>query len=241
MHNGLPAFFHTFASPSDSLQVQDNESGGSVRDQGFHLKLSTGESCFVALMPVPVPNNEADEGVQFSLSSLRHQWKLPPHCAHLVVTFRAVAHSLPVVRVSRFTSLLAAVTKSAPSVGVYWGNAGATHDPEFFVSVAADPGIVPRIMLWSGVSIAREGDGRLSLLSLGMKQLGLPDLLLVAGESSEPLALETMINLLGYVAELGEQLPEGDTVGRSAEERLTVSYVQSPVDPGKKVWRVVMP
>jgi hypothetical protein len=36
----------------------------------------------------------------------------------------------------------------------------------------------------------------------------------------------------------GKALLEGDTVGRTAEEKLPVRYVPSPVDPKQKVWRV---
>lgn len=97
------------------------------------------------------------------------------------------------------------------------------------------------MMLWSGVSIAREKDGRLSFLSLGMEQLKLPNLLLVAGESSKAVAVETLYDLLAYVAERGQPLPEGDTVGRSNDERLPVHYVESPINPKKKVWRVELP
>jgi hypothetical protein len=47
-----------------------------------------------------------------------------------------------------------------------------------------------------------------------------------------------MFDLLGYVASIGKPLPDGDTVGRTADERLPVSYVPSPLDSSKKVWRV---
>ena len=39
----------------------------------------------------------------------------------------------------------------------------------------------------------------------------------------------------------GEALPEGDTVGRTASEKLPVHYVPSPVDLKVKVWRVELP
>jgi hypothetical protein len=97
------------------------------------------------------------------------------------------------------------------------------------------------MMLWTGISIAREPDGRLSMLSLGMRQLDLPDLLLVVAEPSEDTALETFFDLLSYVASRGEPLPEGDTVGRTADEKLPVHYVESPIDSGERVWRVEVP
>jgi hypothetical protein len=102
-------------------------------------------------------------------------------------------------------------------------------------------GLMSRILLWSGVSVARESDGRLSLLSLGMKQLNLPNLLLVSGKSSASIALQTMFDLLAYVAERGAAIPAGDTVGRTADEKLPVRYVQSPIEPAAKVWRVELP
>jgi hypothetical protein len=233
--------FRDFAAAGEEIREEADHSEDIASDQVISLTLSTGERSFVALMRAAVPNGEADQGAQFSLSRFRNNWELPPHNAHLLVTFHAITDSTPIDRLSRFTSLLAAVTKASPAVGVYWGNAGATHDSEFFVSIASEHGIVPRIMLWSGVSIAREKDGRLSLLSLGMEQLDLPNLHLFAGEGSESVALETMYDLLSYVAERGKPFPEGDTLGRTNDERLPVHYVRSPVDAKKKVWRVELP
>jgi hypothetical protein len=194
---------------------------------------------FVASMPVPVPNGEADEAVRFSISAMGTGWKLPPHAAHLVVTLAGTDSSSRATALSCFTSFLAAVSKASRGIGVYWGNAGATHDPAFFISMAQERGLQSRITLWTGVSTAREADGRLSLLSLGMQQLNLPDLLLVAPNSmSGNDALGTFFDLLAYVTDRGKPLPEGDTVGRTAEEQLPVRYVPSPVDANRQVWRV---
>lgn len=228
--------------PKARLSEAAREGTDPATGEILMLHLDTGETAFVALMPAPVPDGEADGAAQCSVSSLGTGWKLPAHSAHLIVTMtHSDSRFSALDRLSRFTSLLAAVAKASASVGIYWGNAGATHDPQFFYSIAADPGVVPRIMLWTGVSVADEGEGRLSILSLGMQQLGLPDLLLVASESAEDVALETFFDLLAYVANRGKALPEGDTVGRTAEERLPVHYVDSPIDKAKKVWRVELP
>lgn len=40
------------------------------------------------------------------------------------------------------------------------------------------------------------------------------------------------------LAERGTPLPDGDTVGRTNDERFPVHYVTSPVDLKKRVWRV---
>jgi Domain of unknown function (DUF4261) len=70
-----------------------------------------------------------------------------------------------------------------------------------------------------------------------MKQLDLPDVLLVVSKDKSDDALSTLFDLIGYEV-LHGVLPEGDTFGRSATEKLPVHYVPSPVDPSVKVWRV---
>ena len=129
--------FRDFGEPGETPQPEIAGTDKSETDQVISLRLSTGETAFVALVPAAVPNREADENAQFSVLSWRGNWTLPPHRAHYVVALQSPPTSTPIVQVSRFTSLVAAVIKSSPAVGVYWGNAGATHDSDFFVSVAA--------------------------------------------------------------------------------------------------------
>jgi hypothetical protein len=212
-----------------------HQSGGV---EALSFEFGSDEPIFVALIPAAVPKGEADEGVQFSVSALGTGWILPDHSAHLVVTAPGASSLSPLAELSRFTSFLAAVVKSSQAVGVYWGNAGATHDPGFFTEVASEPGVVPRIMLWTGLSVARDQDGRLSLLSLGMRQLQLPDLMLVVSKSAEDSAIEFFFDLLSYSASRGEPIPAGETVGRTADERFPVRYVPSPINKGTEVWRV---
>jgi hypothetical protein len=233
--------FEAFAAPGESLHHDVAEAKADGPDSVLSFHLDAGERCFVALMPAPVPRGEADRAAEFSLSSFRNGWKLPGHQAHLLVTLAVAPGDTPHSSLSRFTTVLAAVTAASPAVGVYWGNAGATHDAEFFLSIAREQGIVPRLMLWNGVSVARERDGRLSLLSLGMSQLALPNLLLVSGPDSQAAAMETMFDLLAYVAQRGAAIREGETVGRTDEERLPVRYVTSPVDAEARVWHVELP
>lgn len=226
--------FGAYAPTDQRLRLRGNEAGKQI----LEFEISPSGTAFVALMPLAVPKGEADDAVRFSVSALGTGWKLPSHKAHLMVNLRDAETQSHIETLSRFTSLLAAVAEASQAVGIYWGNAGATHDPKFFMSIARERDLVSQIMLWTGVSIARDDNGRLSLLSLGMKQLNLPDLLLTAPKSAGNTALATFFDFLVYVANLGKPIPEGDTVGRTANERLAVHYVPSPIDPNTKVWRV---
>ena len=220
-----------FASLTENSRTLQRREGNEAV---LLFDLDDDDDAMVALMPMPVPNREADEAAAFSISSFGTGWTLPAHEAHLVVTLQS--STSPLDSLLTFTSLVAAVTEASPAVGVYCGNAGATHDPKFFIDVAREDSAESGIMVWNGVSAAKEADGRTSLLSLGMKQLDLPDLWLIAPSEMEPLVL--FFNLLSYVVDRGEPIPDGDTIGPTEEQRIPVRYVPSPVDPTTQVWRV---
>lgn len=235
--------YDEFAIRSERIvEVNDDEDDASEGEVAMFSFDDNDASVIAALIPATIPDGEMEAAIPCSISSLGDRGKEIDHGAHLIVTLMG-GGSLPRIdRLSLFTSVLAAIVKASNAPGVYWGNAGATHPAQFFMSVAQEPDMVPRIMLWTGVSMASEGEGKISLLSLGMKQLGLPNLLLVSSPENSSNAVETMFDLLAYVVRRGEPLPDGDTVGRTATEKLTVKYVPSPIDEeDAQVWSVELP
>jgi hypothetical protein len=198
-----------------------------------------GLTTIAALMPAPVPNREAEEAASRSLSSMRAEGFSPaPHAAHLlVVTLSAKESAL--TRLCGHTRVVAALAKASRASGVYEGSAGATHDPDFYATVVSDSSELP-LMVWNGVSIAKTSD-TVEILTLGMAQLELPDLLLVAPSGQATEALPFAFNLLNYVVSRGSAIPENETVGRTALEKLPVAYVPSPIDPATRVMRVELP
>jgi len=230
--------FPAYAIDGQSLRYRPEKPDRSRKASEDAVVLDTGGGqAMVMLLPTPIPKGEADEAARYSISALNGKWKLPPHQAHLIVTLHAPGNVT--TRLSLLTSILAAIAEASSAVGIYCGDAGATHDPRFFREIARSRTNESRLMLWTGISIAREG-ARYGLLSLGMSQFELPDLLLVVPPAKTDEAIPFMLDLLGMVVRDGKPLPEGDTVGRSATEKLPVRYVPSPVDPKAKVWRVEM-
>jgi hypothetical protein len=230
--------FPAYAVKGQSLRYRPEKQSNPKKGDGQIVALETdGGEVMVALMPRPIPKGEAEEAVRYSISALDGKWTLPPHKAHLIVTLHMRGDAT--TRLSLLTSTLAAISEASSAVGIYWGDAGATHDPKFFRDIAKARTTPSRLVLWTGVSIAREGQ-RYSLLSYGMNQFELPDLLLVVPRAKSDDAIPFLLELLGMIVESGKPLPEGDTVGRSATEKLPVHYVPSPVDAKVKVWRVEM-
>ncbi len=194
-----------------------------------------GINVLAALMPMPVPDGEAEGATERSLSGLNGSWTLPEHQAHLVVAQQGPALA-DLAQLTAFTRVVACIVRATDAVGVYWGEGGATHHPEFVVDMAHSELPLP---LWVGVSVAKAGAGQ-ELLSIGMKQLGLPELLL-STPTLEGAVFEFFYDLLAYAARRGKRLPEGDSVGRTEKEKLKIRYLPSPVDAAEEVWSVALP
>jgi hypothetical protein len=213
--------------------------GGEEGDPDQRALSVGGASLVLAAMPAPVPDGEAEEAVRLSLSALGTGWSLPEHGFHIIIAATNLDEASRVPERCDYTRLVAAVARACQAVGVYWGSASATHEPEFFFETARDMEVP--IALWTGVSVARDGDERVSLLSLGMSQFGMEDLLLTGPLTQAGEAIEMFFDLLAYAVRRGSTVVSGETIGRSDDERIEVQIVESPVDPEAKVWRVDLP
>lgn len=215
-----------------AAQKKGTRASGAMEQAAFSVG---GIDVLAALMPMPVPEGEADEATERSLSGFGGSWTLPEHRAHLVVAQQKVKGT-KLADLTAFTRVVAAIVRATNAVGVYWGEGGATHHPEFVVNIAHTELPLP---IWVGVSVASTDQGQ-ELLSVGMKQLGLPDLLLFSPEV-DGAVFEFFYDLLAYVTRRGKRLPEGDSVGRTEKEKLKVHYMPSPLDPSSEVWSVRLP
>jgi hypothetical protein len=225
-----------------------------VKESASGLALSVGGATVkVAAVPGPVPNAEADTSAFLSLSAVNGRWRLGKHTAHLVLSLEgamqtkaeglmsrlsgATRTATPLERLTHFTRVVAAVTKAAGGIGVHWAGGPVTHSPEFFAQVAKEAPLP--LPLWLGVSLTPEPRGRTTVLSFGMPQLSLPDLLLSGPAGDElPDTIDFFFSALATVAERGHAPGEGETIPRSLLSRPKVSYGSSPVDAAVKVWKL---
>ena len=220
--------------------VPDGESDGG--DDGIEVHMVNLEGigkAIIGLMDFPIPNGEAEASFPYSMSSLGEEAVLEDYQAHVMVTLMSDGTTKSKMEVmTAFTSLLAAICEVTPSIGVYWGNAGATHTASYFKDLARDPDSASQMMLWSGVSRAPEKGGKVSLLSMGMEQFGLPNLYMISPMTDVSEIFGRFFDLLHYLVTRDEAIPDGDTIGGSAEERIQVTYIKSPANDGSVVWRV---
>ncbi|MBD5782327.1 DUF4261 domain-containing protein [Pelagicoccus sp. NFK12] len=215
------------------------EASGEGNQKIITVSLPKLGTAFIALVDAKVPNNEAENHCDYSLESLSSPQASIEHRAHLMVTsLGTLEGTTPLEGIDAFTSLLAGIVESSSATGVYWGNSRATHSREFFLSLAGDCSVMPRVILWNGFSRGRENKHSMSFLSMGMNQLGLPELYLVFPQDETSVAVERFFDLLSYVAQRGEAIPAGDTIGASESQRIPVRYVKSPAGDKTTVWKI---
>jgi hypothetical protein len=178
---------------------------------------------------------EIEAGVDLSVSSFEGSWRLPPHTARLAVAYAGDSALRLDFALTIFTTIVAAVAGTVDTVGVYWPASGAIHEPRFFREIASQASMRPPVTLWTGVQVMRSDD-QVGLLSSGLpEQLDLPDLLLAAPAMQTDRALALFFQLIESMVRDGRAPAEDETVGRTADERLPVAYVTSPVSPERVV------
>lgn len=209
---------------------------------GFDL--GDGVEGAITLSSVPFPKGEAENHADYSLSFPPGQKpeSLGTHRAHLLVGVHG-GEPKTLASLERFTRFIAAITDATPhALGVYWAGARATHSREFLLDLAKAPEAASKLILWNGFKLALLEDGRPSVLSLGMSQLGILDLWIVGPKGTDlPSLIEWEFNLLAYAMNRGSAIPDGDTMGLTETQSILVKHVTSPIDPEKKVWKIELP
>lgn len=221
--------YESFGEPSLPLSQQSDDAKadptiGPDPEEAIDLQMwMLGDAqMFVGKMPAPVPGGEAEVNAATSLMAVNGGWEVPACNGHLIVTwFKTEVTS---EQLHAFTKAVAAVAKAANAEAVYWGEGIVTHPTDFFVEAAVDN----PLLAWNGISFAQEANDRVSVLSLGMAQLGLPDLMVEADADQLAGVFEFFLDILAYVYNRGQPIAHGETLGRTQDEKLRVQHKPSP-------------
>lgn len=211
------------------------------RDHLRALSVNTGAiEGIVALMPAPMPWSDLEGPCAVAWWWPEAAEKLKDHQAHAIVTLLNQTDNIIInyLAVTRLAACLAATTNAA---GVYWGAGTVVHSPERFVeqSTGAHPQNLP-LELWIDFRIQQTFDGQYQLLTTGLESLNKREIEIA------PCALPP-VELLGlgydiahYMLTSGAELHDGDTIGRSASERIRIRFTRSMWNRAGEVMRLEM-
>ncbi len=184
----------------------------------------------VALMPTPIPWSELEGPCATSWLWTEATECMQAHTNHFLVALTGGSMD-PIERRLLLTKLVSAVVFESDAVGVYWGDGTLVVEPKMFVEMAqtAGPKDLP-VPIWVDLRIAENDDDTVRCFTEGMAPLGfleieVPSSTLPAGE-----LLEFIGDTACYILNGRIQIPDGDTMGRTADEKYKVTHGQSMFD-----------
>jgi hypothetical protein len=212
------------------------QSTGSKDPQEFTMDGDA--SMLVMLVPVPVP--DADKMATGPTAVTREEAAAAP--AHLLVTVLGLRGTTR-ERDTRLAALTAAVIDNTPAVAVTFGPGVVPHKARLFSEMAAlgmQEGLLPPEMSVD-ITTARETDERMSFLTHGMARHGREELYVTCPIQGKG-ALDFVFGMVRWLLDdPPKELPTGDTLGRSATEKILIQRVPNPTGQGPAVMRLDLP
>ncbi|MBC7171228.1 MAG: DUF4261 domain-containing protein [Polyangiaceae bacterium] len=185
-------------------------------------------------MPAPVP--EADVRGALPLSpGLSDEAPVLAHATHLIV----VSHGGELSALERRSHLsvgVAAAADASDAVAVFWSEGSVLHDVEAFVEEVRSQAIP--VPLWFGLSVARPTEEDIELLTVGLRWLGHPDLLVSADLANADAAFGFVYDCVCYAIEEDHVLEAGESIGLGDEHALEIESIDSPIEPGVEVLKI---
>lgn len=195
---------------------------------------------FFSLMPAPIPWGDLEGPCRTTLFWQDAEQTLRNHTHHFISSLLE-GPGTPLERHIWFTKFVAAVAELSDVAGIYWGGGTVVNSPEVFcgqAEVLADDDLFPP--LWIDHRIWKEGR-KVRFATTGLHAFGLPELE-AEGEGWPPGELfEFCQNLVTYVIQRGAPIPDGDSVGRTAEEKLKIRHARSMWERDGLVMNLTIP
>jgi hypothetical protein len=131
--------------------------------------------------------------------------------------------------------LTTAIVRASPAIGAMLGHGLCFHRADFFAEVVErDPSTLPMLVCIDFTRAPEPGD-RMSILSHGMVRYGREEFFVTCAVRGKG-AFDFVMSMVGWMLDDStKELPTGDTVGRTAEERIIVQRVPSPTGEGPPV------
>lgn len=180
-------------------------------------------------MPRPIPWSDLEGPASCAWHWPEAVSVLRDHASHLIVGVR-VADDSPMNCAIRLTLLTAAICAAAPSAtAVYWPSGTCVSSAPRFIELAREmrPDSLP-LLAWVEFRVFPNDDrSRWSVFTTGLKPLGLMEIEVRDAQGSPSVLVEKVLDMADYLSQVGLVLKDGDTIGTTADEKLSIHHVPS--------------
>lgn len=211
-----------------NIELSGNNDGGSLVAMMGDITL------VVALMPTPVPNEEAEY-----YASANYMWKnaveaAKSHKAHILIS--VLGKDADLLEAGKlFTKVVSSCLKQDHAIAVYTD--GAVFQPQFYREVASfmqqDKDALPILdWVWFGVCRTDEYTG---IYTYGMRKFGKEEMEVYATNANLNEVRDFLLDIVTYVLDSDVTLKDGDTIGFSEEQKLRVTLSDAVALGGKSL------
>jgi hypothetical protein len=178
-------------------------------------------------IPRPVPWSDLENPCATSLLWPTAGDVLRGHTEHLLLS--VTSSDDPLARMRLLTQVTASALAACPAaLGVYWPDAALVIPPAMFLDYATHtlPDGLP-VHLWVGFRAGKGATGKTVGFTVGMASLGHREIETENSTDAPGELRQRLYELAKYLLERGPVVTPGQTVGRTAEERIRVSFAPS--------------
>jgi hypothetical protein len=191
-----------------------------------------GGNLAVSLMPAPIPWSELEGPCATAWWWPAAEQVMRPHKFHFIVALIG-GQIDPVERRVILTRVVREVVKGADAVGVYWGEGTLVHDPVKFVQdTASVSGTDIPGPLWIDVRVEPTDSDALRCFTTGLAPLGFHEIEVDKSRLDPGELMGFVGDTACYIVNGRKQIKDGETMGRTANERYKVRFVPSMFDRG---------
>lgn len=206
------------------------------------VTVSRGKSTvgFLAHIPAPIPNHEADENADGNLLWPDGRDEAGKHRSHVIVTNLSEEDQTPIQSAIEVSRLALVALELFDGIGVYWGNAHVCNSRNVFEgfceNISEENLPVP---VWLRFQLVRASKDEIGLYTLGMNQFDLMEIEVDRCKMNVQDLFEFVSNIAHYLIQSGPVIADGNTVGGSENERVLVRHSASVVDQSRQVYKIV--
>ncbi len=202
----------------------DDENSLIINYQGAMLN--------IALIPGPIPGNEATEAATENYMWQAAVQQTSQHTGHLLVAVLGIGQSI-IENGEMLVKLTAAACKQPGALGVYAN--GVVYPPDYYQHFAGmlKENLFPIYnLVWFGLYKSKKG---FCAYTNGLQNFGF-DEIEVLDSSANPNELHDFLSdIANYVITQNVLLQDGETIGFSAEEKLPISKNRGVAVPGESL------
>lgn len=180
------------------------------------------EMVVIAHAPFPIPSGDIEEATSYAYNWETALEETKQHKSHLIVSIIQGGQD-QVKRFKIFTQAISSLLRTTNSIGVYKGNQSLLISKEDYLNepVLMKPGYLP-LNLWVYFGLRNTENGN-SGYTYGLKEFNKTEMEVLNSVKSLEDIRDFLFSMSHYVLEYDVTFKEGQTCGRSEEERIGIT------------------